>query len=439
MQVSNPGMTKSEVQTIVNESLTTSDSAVTTTERTNWNAAYTAKHTHDNWSLVNAVDATVLTVDDKAVAGGVATLDENGTIPISQLSDTVTSGLKWISTIDVTTETVDDASDSNDGYFYKNTVAGTSSITGTELEWTVGDWLISNGTEWQRIAATESSATTTTLGAIMLAGDLGGTASAPTVTGIQGVTVDDTDIADGYALMYDSDSKTLKYKEVATGFTIGDVKESLQDSDHDGWVVADGRDVSELTSSQQTAAATLGYTDTIPDWQDKFVVGAGNDFAIGDTGGTFTIALANLPKTNIASGKTVTVKPYGSVSASTSTSTSTTIGGRYSVTDGTASTAWGAVCMYGSYSLYSDEGSSISGTGNGYIQISSDIADNALKWDNLYHTHTATSTSSSSTSVSFSGTSKTYSLPTMYINGGVTQTEYYQPYVALKRFLYLGA
>lgn len=426
--------TQDSLDSIINSYLTTTDSSVTTTQKAQWSEAYTNMHTHSNKGYLDAVSATILTTSDRAVAGGVASLNSLGVVPTSQLSDTITSGLKWQSVIDVTTATIDDASSSNSGYFYKNTTAGTSSITGTSLTWSVGDWLISNGSAWERVPATESSATTESLGQIMLANDLGGTASAPVVTGIQGVTVDATDIADGFCLAYDSDSKTIVYKVLSTA-AYGDTKESYQTADHDGWVLADGRAITDLTDSQQIVATnTLGFSSTIPNLQNVFILGAGDDYDLAASGGSFTIAIANLPKTNIASSKTVTVKPYGTVSTTTTSTASSSCSSTYPF-----GSSWYAVTTYGSQTMYSDEGSAISGTGNAYIQLASDISDSYIASNRAYHSHTVSTSVSSSSTSTFTGTSTSYSLPTIYVNGGVTQTEYKQPYIALNRFIYLGA
>ena len=51
--------------------------------------------------------------------------------------------------------TIPTASSSNKGYYYKVSVAGSTSIDG-ETDWKVGDWIISNGTTWDKVDNTES-------------------------------------------------------------------------------------------------------------------------------------------------------------------------------------------------------------------------------------------------------------------------------------------
>ena len=380
-----------------------------------------------------ALDACVQT-SVVGEASGVASLDSTGVLTEDEIPDSLKSGLTYQSSIDVTSATVDDASSDNVGWFYRNNTAGTSDITGTSETWAVNDWLVSTGSEWQHWEMSIDNATTTSTGVIELAGDLGGTATEPTVTGIQGVTVDDTDIADGSVLSYDSTSKTIVY--VSSGsHAYGDVKDSYQTADHDGWVLADGRAITDLTTTQQNVASdTLGFSSTIPDLQNVFILGAGDDYDLAESGGSFTIDIANLPKTNIASSKSVTVKPVGTVSTTTTSTASSSCSSTYPF-----GSNWYAVTTYGSQTMYSDEGGAISGEDNAYIQLSKDIPDSYISSNRAYHSHTVSTSVDSSSTSTFTGTSTSYSLPTMYVNGGVTQTAYHQPYVALNRFIYLGA
>jgi hypothetical protein len=64
------------------------------------------------------------------------------------------------------------------GYFYKVSVAGTTTIDGVS-EWNVGDWIVFDGTVWNKIDNTEEDATLTLKGRIKLAGVLKGTADLP--------------------------------------------------------------------------------------------------------------------------------------------------------------------------------------------------------------------------------------------------------------------
>jgi Collagen triple helix repeat (20 copies) len=140
---------------------------------------------------INSLLEEKVNTSELGIASGVATLDETGTLTSSQIPSTLLAGLKWQGVWDVATSTpvIPAAATENNGYFYRVSVAGTSSITGTSITWNIGDWLISNGTVWQRVANTLANASTSSTGVIQLAGDLGGSAEAPTVLKVNGVEV----------------------------------------------------------------------------------------------------------------------------------------------------------------------------------------------------------------------------------------------------------
>jgi hypothetical protein len=127
------------------------------------------------------------------VASGVATLDSLGTLTTAQIPASLLSGLKWQGTWNASTNSPAlVAGTAPSGYFYKVSTAGTQSVTGSSQAFTVGDWLIGNGTAWQYVANTFNNATTTTVGVVELAGDLSGSATAPTVAKLNGITAPST-------------------------------------------------------------------------------------------------------------------------------------------------------------------------------------------------------------------------------------------------------
>lgn len=77
-------------------------------------------------------------------------------------------------------------------------------------------------------------------------------------------------------------------------FTIGDVKSGFQLSDHDGWIMMDGRSLSALSLSQQTSASSLGFIGNLPDASGRYLVQGPN---LGDPLGSNSISLlrSNLP------------------------------------------------------------------------------------------------------------------------------------------------
>jgi hypothetical protein len=93
-----------------------------------------------------------------AAASGVATLGADSKLLTAQIPDSLLAGLKWQGTWNAATNTpaIPAAAPANNGFFYKVSAAGTNSITGTSINFTVGDWLISNGTAWQHIDNTDA-------------------------------------------------------------------------------------------------------------------------------------------------------------------------------------------------------------------------------------------------------------------------------------------
>lgn len=81
---------------------------------------------------------------------------------------------------------------------------------------------------------------------------------------------------------------------------IGDLKQSLKNIDHVGWIKLDGRVVSSLTATQQTAAASLGYTTTLPNATFAYIAQTGTPGVLSGAN-TRTLTQANLPNINLTS------------------------------------------------------------------------------------------------------------------------------------------
>jgi hypothetical protein len=105
-----------------------------------------------NTTLAGYLDAKVAT-STVAQPNGVASLDNTGKIPISQIPSTVTGTLLYKGTWNASTNSPTLASGvGTNGWYYTVSVAGTTSIDGT-ASWAVGDHIIFNGTVWQKVAA----------------------------------------------------------------------------------------------------------------------------------------------------------------------------------------------------------------------------------------------------------------------------------------------
>lgn len=84
----------------------------------------------------------------KGVASGLATLDTNGKIPAAQLT---TGSLEYQGTWNATSNTPTLVSSTGTlGNFYVVSTAGSTAIDSVST-WIVGDWIMFNGTIWQRV------------------------------------------------------------------------------------------------------------------------------------------------------------------------------------------------------------------------------------------------------------------------------------------------
>jgi hypothetical protein len=133
----------------------------------------------DNTSDVNkpVSTATQLQLDlkeslaNKNVANGYAGLDAGGKVLASQLPTTVQGTVNYQGTWNATTNSpaIPAASAGNKGWYYVVSVAGTVPISGVS-SWDVGDWLVSNGTSWDKIDNTDAvTSVSGRTGAVVLA------------------------------------------------------------------------------------------------------------------------------------------------------------------------------------------------------------------------------------------------------------------------------
>lgn len=93
---------------------------------------------------------------DKGEANGYAALDATGKVPVAQLPAAIFGALSYQGTWNATTNTptIPAASAANKGHYYKVATAGTTTVGGFN-DWAVGDWLVSNGTVWDKVDNTE--------------------------------------------------------------------------------------------------------------------------------------------------------------------------------------------------------------------------------------------------------------------------------------------
>jgi hypothetical protein len=93
---------------------------------------------------------------NKGVAGGYASLDGSGKVPTSQLPSSAVGGLSYLGLWDANANspTLSSGSSTTAGEFYKVSTAGTTTLNGIS-EWAIGDWVISDGTAWEKIDNTD--------------------------------------------------------------------------------------------------------------------------------------------------------------------------------------------------------------------------------------------------------------------------------------------
>lgn len=76
---------------------------------------------------------------------------------------------------------------------------------------------------------------------------------------------------------------------------IGDIKTGLQTTDHNGWVLLNGRNTSTLSANQQLRATALGFTSVLPNANNSVLMQNGNTLGGVSGSNTITIAQENLP------------------------------------------------------------------------------------------------------------------------------------------------
>ncbi len=112
-------------------------------------------------------------VAEKGVADGVATLDSNGKVPLTQLSDSILGQVEYMGVWDAAINAPLLPLDATGlkGNYYVTTVAGT--FDGKDFQ--VGDWIISNGVTWDKVDNTDAVATVQgrTGNVVITAADLG--------------------------------------------------------------------------------------------------------------------------------------------------------------------------------------------------------------------------------------------------------------------------
>jgi hypothetical protein len=106
---------------------------------------------------LSLLPSTLVKESQVGVAGGLASLDSSAKVPTAQLPDSILGALKYYGVWNAATNTptVVPASAANKGTYYKVSVAGNVVVDGN-TNWGVGDWIVSDGTTWDKIDNTDA-------------------------------------------------------------------------------------------------------------------------------------------------------------------------------------------------------------------------------------------------------------------------------------------
>jgi hypothetical protein len=131
------------------------------------------------YGITDAVNTSALGANS-----GVATLGSDGKLTASQVPTTLIGGMSYQGTWNASTNTPTIvASTGTKGYYYKVSVAGTTSIDGN-ANWTAGDMIAFDGTTWDQIqgGSADVYSVNGSTGAVTVSANLGVTTGASTTT-----------------------------------------------------------------------------------------------------------------------------------------------------------------------------------------------------------------------------------------------------------------
>lgn len=94
------------------------------------------------------------------VASALVQLDSGAKIPLSLIPDGLAGGLEYQGTWNATTglPTIPAATPANNSHYYKVSVAGNTNVSGI-TDWEIGDWVISNGVNWEQLRSSDAIST----------------------------------------------------------------------------------------------------------------------------------------------------------------------------------------------------------------------------------------------------------------------------------------
>ena len=306
-------------------------------------------------ALNTLASAGYVTSSQVGAANGAASLDSAGKLPVSQLPSSITGAMVYQGTWDASTNTPTLTSGSGTkGWFYKVSVAGTTSVNGIS-QWNAGDMIAFDGTTWDKIdgISSEVSSVFGRTGAVVLtSGDvstaLGFTPASAyslplaTSSSLGGIKIGSGLNIDGAGVVTAAGPYTLA---AATSSVLGGIKVG-------SGLSIDGSGVLSATAYSLPAATSSVLGGVKPDGT-----------IITNTAGAITVAQASSSAFGVAKvdGTTITAAS-GVISAtpySLPTATTTVLGGVK--VDGTTITAAAGIISATQYTLPVATGSVLGG------------------------------------------------------------------------------
>lgn len=107
-------------------------------------------------------------------------------------------------------------------------------------------------------------------------------------------------------LYYNDGTKWIRLSKSEIQF--GDIKNSYQSTDHNGWYLLDGRATTTLSSTAKAVASGLNFTTSLPNASDQLLKNKTGSQNLATLSGvnTFTLTQANLPNINFTGTTNVT-------------------------------------------------------------------------------------------------------------------------------------
>ena len=213
------------------------------------------------------------------------------------------------------------------------------------------------------------------------------------------------------------------------GPSIGDVKHSFLTTDHEGWVVLDGRSTGLLSATQRAnlVGSGINWATNVPDTRNRVTTAAGGTFGVGSSGGSHTIERSNLPNVTLSGttdggGQHDHIIPPLAFNTDTDTVPATSSANPYAIATPT------------SWTLDSEVGGDLLGTIRKYVAFASTDATYVIS--NTKHNHSVSGNTTQSITPTLDDHTHPYT--TESINGNITQTQHLQPYIALTQFVFVG-